>query len=1264
MTLPKSEPTASTPRQRDSLFLGNSEMAARMRAFDWSSTSIGPCERWPQSVRAIVRMMLTSRYAMWMGWGPDLAFFYNDAYAAMTLGAKHPWALGQRASEVWTEIWPDIGPRIAHVLSTGEATWDEGLLLFLERNGFPEETYHTFSYSPLHDDSGEIGGMFCVVTEDTTRVIGERRLAKLRELGKHIGANHGTDVVWRALEKATATDARDLPFSLAYAVGEADRQLTLVAQSPGDTIDAATAGWVPEVETWPAPSVIAEPLPLLVALNPAHPWPQGPWPKRPTHALLLPIAQQGQARPAGVFVAGLNPYRPLDDDYRSFIALYVGQLAAALADAQAYAAEQRRVEALAQLDRAKTTFFTNVSHELRTPLTLIQAPVDELLRSATLPEPQRAQLSLVHRNALRLQRLVNALLDFSRVEAGRVQPSFEPVDLAALTADIVAAFRSATDRAGLTLVIACEPVEGPVFVDVDLWEQVVLNLVSNAFKFTLEGQIRVALRGEGRVATLTVEDSGSGIPADELPRIFERFHRIAGRHGRTHEGTGIGLALVHELVKLHGGTITVSSEPGRGSVFCVSIPLGSAHLTTAPTVRSGRAESIKTARSVFVEEALGWLPEATGATPSDLGVARGRLLAAPAAGGARDCIVLADDNADMRHFVEGLLASKWDVMSVANGRDALRAVHAHRPALLITDVMMPEMDGFELLDRLRRDPATADIPVMMLSARAGEESRVEGLKAGADDYLIKPFSARELVARVETQLLRRHVRLMEWAQQRTLQSVFAQAPVAIALLRGPDHVFEMANPWYLDLIDRRDVIGKPLREALPEVARQGLDDVLDRVYSTGEPHVGRSLPLVINRSDDQPEQRYFDFVYQPLRDFAGAVDSIAAVVYDVTGLAQARDAAEVANRAKDEFLAMLGHELRNPLAPILTALQLLRLRGVDAAERERNVIERQVTHLVRLVDDLLDVSRITGGKIELRRRPIELSDVVAKAIETASPLLEQLRHVLRLSVPSRGLLVNGDLDRLAQVVANLLTNAAKYTEAGGEIMISAAHQKGEIVLRVRDSGIGISAETLPKVFELFVQDRQASERARGGLGLGLAIVKSLVALHDGTVSAESEGVGRGATFTVRLPRLPRERGSDRESTTAGPLARGAARPTRILVVDDNRDAAAMLAAALSVYGHDVRIAHDGPAALTVVEDWRPEVAVLDLGLPVMDGYELAERLRLGGHAAGLRLIALSGYGQERDRRRTEAAGFAAHFVKPVELEPLHAAIESGAAPPS
>jgi signal transduction histidine kinase/ActR/RegA family two-component response regulator len=1246
------------PEALDTLFVGSSELARLMRTTDWSQTPVGVPATWPASVCAIIRMMLTSRYAMWMGWGPDLTFFYNDAYARMTLGVKHPWALGKPASRVWAEIWPTIGSRIEHVLATGDATWDEGLQLFLERSGFPEETYHTFSYSPLHQDDGQIAGMFCVVTEETTRVIGERHLGLLHGLGSSLASCQTTEEVWSAVQQVLTNDSRDLPFSLVYLFDADDDTASLVAQSNVDAGDPIARITIPiDDALWPLRRLrdVGAPRHMLIDLPAATGWPRGPWPLPPTRAIALPLAQPGQSRPAGAFIAGLNPYRPVEAEFESFIALFVGQLAAGLANAQAYVNERLRAEALAQIDRAKTAFFSNVSHELRTPLTLILGPVADALASDAR-RLDGSQLDLVHRNGLRLRKLVNGLLDFSRLESGRVEACFQPVDMGRYTAEIASAFQSLVEGAGLRFVVEHPSDTEPTYLDRELWEKIVLNLISNAFKFTLEGEIRVSVSRHDDRMVLIVRDTGLGIPAAELPRIFERFHRVEGSAGRTYEGTGIGLALVQELVRLHGGEIAVDSDLGHGSTFTVSVPLGSMHLPAA-RLRSPQQVSLPPALGfdAFVEEASSWSRLPANTVAGDLATPLNESTIGFDAGVR---IVLADDNADMRNYLTGILSQRWTVTLAADGEEALTLAREQAPDLVVTDVMMPRLDGFGLLRELRRDQATRAIPVMMLSARAGEESRIEGFQAGADDYLVKPFSARELLARVEAQLLRARLRRIEETAARRIAAVFAKAPVAIAIMRGPDHVFEMANDAYLALVGR-PVIGRAVADAFPEVVSQGIIELLEGVRATGRPYVARALPLTLNRGvNGAPEQCFLDFVYQPVADQAGATNAICAVVYEVTDLVTAREGAESANRTKDEFLAMLGHELRNPLAPILTALQLLRLRGVEGGDRERTIIERQVRHLVGLVDDLLDVSRITRGKVRLDPQPIELNAVVAKAIELASPLLEQHQHILETDVPRTGLGVMADATRLAQVVSNLLTNAAKYTLPGGRIRISSRSEGADVILSVQDSGIGIDAAMLPRVFDLFTQDHQAADRAQGGLGLGLAIVRSLVALHGGSVSARSDGLGCGSEFTVRLPRIelaaaPIEDVARRQQRASVPSS-----GVRVLVVDDNEDAAETLADALAAAGHTTAVAPDGPAALRAALEFRPHVALLDIGLPVMDGFELARHFRSDGvHRARTRLVAVTGYGQEHDRQRSAAAGFDDHLVKPVDIDQVNQLIQ-------
>jgi len=505
-------------------------------------------------------------------------------------------------------------------------------------------------------------------------------------------------------------------------------------------------------------------------------------------------------------------------------------------------------------------------------------------------------------------------------------------------------------------------------------------------------------------------------------------------------------------------------------------------------------------------------------------------------------------------------------------------------------------------------------------------------------------------------------------QKRLLHSLFMQAPTLIAVLRGAAHVIELANPPICQAWGHteEELINRPLFEVLPELRNQGFRPLLDKVFQAGVAHVGKETPARFDRAGGTTETVYFNFVYSPFRTVHGEIDGVFVIASDVTEqvlarnqINELRETAEAANRAKDEFLAMLGHELRNPLSPILTALQLMKLRGGENSERERTVIERQVNHLTRLVDDLLDVSRIARGKIELKEEIVETAEAVAKAIELASPLLEQRTHTLSVQVPKRGLPVLGDPVRLSQVISNLLTNAAKYTPPGGHIMVRASQEQAEVVLRVRDTGVGIAPEVLSRIFDPFVQERQTIDRAQGGLGLGLTIVRNLIERHRGSVSVHSDGPGRGSEFVVRLPKAELPRALGPEHPEIPEPADGAPGALRILVVDDNEDSAEMLAEVLKARGYKTGIAYDAPAALELAGTFTPDVAFLDIGLPVMDGYELAARLRQLPGLSRIRLIALTGYGQESDRRRTRAAGFDHHLVKPVDFDAVAAAV-SGA----
>lgn len=752
------------------LFSGPGEMRALMRSLDWASTPMGSISRWPQSLKATIRILLASQYPMVLTWGPDFTQFYNDAYAKL-IGSGHPAALGNDIRITLAEGWATLGPMIDTVMATGVANWTPALPLLMERSGYREEAYFSVSHAPAENDNGEIVGMLAVCSEVTSQVIGERRLRLLRELSSNAGDASDVSSACDALALALSGDPLDIPFA-AIITRRAGQEVHSTEGFPSRLVDE-----LPLDEAFVSKS--ASTVKLTSETAPAG----GLWGDPVREVKILPLEGRG-GEPVAVLVTAVSPARELDEAHESFFELLRQQAAITLRNASALEEERQRAEELAALDKAKTDFFSNVSHEFRTPLTLMLGPLEELIATdRTGLAERRRDLELIHRNALRLLRLVNTLLEFSRVEARRIEARPEPTLLADYTAEIASSFRSAIETAGLSINIDFAHLPYPVRIDREMWEKIVLNLISDALKHTPNGSINLALEDRENSIRFVVSDTGVGISHEDLPRIFERFHRIENPQARSFEGSGIGLALVRELVELLGASITAESELGAGARFTIDLPRDLYALTDEPAEItrgniSGRA---------YVEEAIRWVDQE-------------RPTAMPREGLPR--VLLADDNADMRDYIARLLHNVCQVMVVADGEAALDILHNQRFDLLLTDVMMPKLDGLGLMAKVRADPKLASMPVVMLSARAGEDSRVEGIEAGADDYLVKPFSTKELVARVRANLeLSRMRRELAEAEARV-----AKLEAIGQLTGGVAHDFNnllTAVTGSLDLLSRR-----------------------------------------------------------------------------------------------------------------------------------------------------------------------------------------------------------------------------------------------------------------------------------------------------------------------------------------------------------------------------------------------------------------------------------------------------------------------------
>jgi PAS domain S-box-containing protein len=664
----------------------------------------------------------------------------------------------------------------------------------------------------------------------------------------------------------------------------------------------------------------------------------------------------------------------------------------------------------------------------------------------------------------------------------------------------------------------------------------------------------------------------------------------------------------------------------------------------------------------YVEEALRWLPDDVRAgsdSRPELPIRRDVLpVPHPGVGGEDDRprVLVADDNADMRQYVVRLLAEHYRTEAVPDGEAALAAARDRPPDLILTDVMMPRLDGFGLLRELRADPRTRNVPVIMLSARAGEESRVEGMEAGADDYLLKPFSARELQARVTAHLqmarMRRDASEALRQSHSRFEALFDAAPLGVYLVDADLRIRQVnpkARPAFGDI---EGLIGSDFVEVIHVLwSQEYADEIVERfrhTLATGEPY------FVAERIEERLDRKAVEYYEWQLHRLTLPDGKYGVVCYfnDISRHVLTRLALAEADRRKDEFLATLAHELRNPLAPLRNGLQVMKLakNNAEAVERSRAMMERQLAQMIRLIDDLLDVSRISQGKIELKRERVDLAKVVQQAVENSRPLIEQGGHDLVVDVSPDPIYVDADVTRLAQVYSNILNNAAKYTEPGGRIRLTVERKESDAVVTIGDNGVGIAAHMLPQVFELFTQVDRSLEKSQGGLGIGLSLVKGLVEMHGGSVEARSDGHGTGSEFVVRVPVVLSVVGELRDEGGGEAIEPGDRR--RILVVDDNRDGAESLGMMLTLMGNELRTAHDGLEALDVAAAFRPDLILLDIGMPRLNGYDTARRIREQPWGKNTVLVALTGWGQEDDRQKSHDAGFDTHMVKPVDLAAL------------
>ena len=1326
-----------------------SEMGKRLRDFHWSQTSLGHYDQWPQNLQSTVNIMLSAQQPMWIGWGPDLIFLYNDAYIPILGPDKHPWALGKHAALVWEEMWDICGP-LSEKVARGKSVYLANVRLFVRRSDFLEECYFSFSFIPMRDDLGSVCGLFCASSLTTSNILNERRLKTHGDLSTRSLLEKSIDSTCEAAIEILSHNREDIPFALLYLIDN-QKGTAILKKSFG------IEGEIPHINSplihfnksrdkndstvividkkddnnnnnikndnkffWPIEEVFKSGKTKYIPVGELKELSLGMANQKVTLAIIQPLFIPCSNNPIGVLITGVNPALCLNNDFISFFELVAGQISTAIYNAKTLEDEKKRMEMLAEIDRAKTIFFSNVSHELRTPVTLILSPVEELLNDGTLKQDHKNQLQLVSRSAHRLLKLINSLLDFSRIEAKKMQGMYEATDLSSFTNDLAIIFRSTMEKAKLDYIIDIPHFEEKTYIDRDMWEKIVFNLLSNAYKYTMEGSVTISLRKNENNVELVVKDTGMGIPEQEIPFLFERFHRVEGTQGRSFEGTGIGLALINEFVKFHCGHINVESIFGKGSVFTVLIPLGFDHLPPDQIVKEKRTLSNeKLVDSSYVNEASQWVVDNNFESSSIAETPETTHVSIPIGGvvSLHSRILLAEDNADMRQYIKSLLEREKfcrEVIAVGNGEAALQIARTKMPDIVITDLMMPKLDGFSLLKALRENVLTQSIPIVILSALTKEDDRIKGLQAGADDYIMKPFSAKELVTRIESHLKITQIRKAAYIREKELTIV------ANSARKNLEDVMKNINIGFLVL--NQDLEAVYLNQAMEDILQVKKNVLLGNSYFKFFPEsIGSKLEADMKTSLKNKTlivDEYYCIAHSQWYEnrISPHTDGISIFATNITRRKQLefdkQQAIELANqhqqkrileaedykRKQGEFIDTLCHELRNPLNGIYGGLSLIQsdlklieeliMDQIQMKEKAQSIIKTMRKTILSMdacakqqkviVDDVLDLSKLDNNKVELNPVPFKISTLISSAIQMFhSQILEKN---LSITTKIEDTYAKADPNRLTQILSNLISNAVKFTNEGG-IRIGAnlesiSESENRLRVEVKDTGIGMNLDEQQIIFNRFAQANRRTSTEFGGSGLGLAISKTLVEAMGGSISVTSEkGKGTEFTFTIscsvltdddkkKLNIIDNKKSERKITSNVEQQDKWKRNPSDIgvLIVEDNRFNYKIICRLLDEKGYvNHSVASNGKEALDLLNQKKFDIVFMDVEMPVLNGIEatklIREKERLTKVDQPIPIIGISGNVSQKQVQCGLDSGMNDYLKKPYERRQIFQIIE-------